>query len=276
MEARLYAEDPAKGFLPSIGRLDRFELGRGCRVDTGVLQGAEISPFYDPMIAKVIASGADRETARAKLAKALNDTAIWPLKTNAGFLEKALEHPNFVAARLDTGLIGREGDALMPDKLPGAEALADAARTLTRGGPLAGFRLNAPVRKEASFLLDGQTLPITFDPRDVSLAELADDILVAEKGQVWRLDRWRVGGSAGADAADGSIRSPMPGRTIAVSVVGGESVTKGQKLLALEAMKMEHTLIAPFDGTITELNAREGGHVMEGALLVKIEGAEAD
>ncbi|GLT02313.1 3-methylcrotonyl-CoA carboxylase subunit alpha [Sphingobium jiangsuense] len=272
MEARLYAEDPARGFLPSIGTLDTFEPGGGCRIDTGVQQGAEISPFYDPMIAKLIAHGPTRDAARSALAGALDDSAIWPLKTNAGFLVKALEHPDFVAARLDTGLIGREGDALMPPARPGEEALADAAAALSRGGGLAGFRLNAPVRMTGSFLLDGEEVTIAYDPREGG--EGAEEVLVAEGGQVWRLTRWRAGGAGGADASDGAILSPMPGRIIAVAVAAGEKVIKGQKLLTLEAMKMEHSLVAPFDGTIAELNASEGAQVSEGALLVKIEKAE--
>ncbi|PJG46799.1 methylcrotonoyl-CoA carboxylase [Sphingobium sp. LB126] len=276
MEARLYAEDPAKGFLPSIGRLDLFELGEGCRIDTGVEQGAEISPFYDPMIAKVIAHGPTRDAARSALAGALDDSAVWPLKTNAGFLVKALEHPDFVAARLDTGLIGREGDALMPPARPSGEALADAAGSLTRGGALAGFRLNAPVHATGSFLLDGEAVTIAYDPRAGGEAgeEAGEDVLVAEGGQVWRLTPWRASGTAGGDASDGAILSPMPGRIIAVVVAAGDAVTKGQKLLTLEAMKMEHSLVAPFDGTIAELNASEGGQVSEGALLVKIEREE--
>ncbi|MCK0532550.1 acetyl/propionyl/methylcrotonyl-CoA carboxylase subunit alpha [Sphingobium agri] len=274
MEARLYAEDPAKGFLPSIGRLDVFELSdRNVRVDTGVEQGAEISPFYDPMIAKVIAHGATRDAARSALAQALDESAVWPLKTNAAFLVKALEHPDFVAARLDTGLIERAGEALMPPARPSEEALADAAASLTRGGDLTGFRLNAPVRREGMFLLDGEAVTITYDP--CQGGEGADDVLVAEGGQVWRLAPWRADGAAGADAADGAILSPMPGRIIAVAVAAGESVTKGQKLLTLEAMKMEHSLVAPFDGTIAQLNASEGGQVSEGALLVKIEKGDA-
>lgn len=274
MEARLYAEDPAKGFLPSIGRLDVFELSdRNVRVDTGVEQGAEISPFYDPMIAKVIAHGATRDAARSALAQALDESAVWPLKTNAAFLVKALEHPDFVAARLDTGLIERAGEALMPPARPSEEALADAAASLTRGGDLTGFRLNAPVRREGMFLLDGEAVTITYDPRQGG--EGADDVLVAEGGQVWRLAPWRADGTAGADAADGAVLSPMPGRIIAVAVAAGEAVTKGQKLLTLEAMKMEHSLVAPFDGTIAQLNASEGGQVSEGALLVKIEKGDA-
>ena len=273
MEARLYAEDPAKGFLPSIGRLDTFELGdENVRIDTGVEQGAEISPFYDPMIAKVIAHGPTRDAARSALTQALDESAVWPLKTNAGFLVKALEHPDFIAARLDTGLIGREGEALMPPARPSDDALADAAASLTRGGGLAGFRLNAPVRSEGTFLLDGEAVTISYDPRQGG--EGADDVLVAQGGQVWCLTPWRAAGAAGADASDGAILSPMPGRVIAVAVAAGEAVTKGQKLLTLEAMKMEHSLTAPFDGTVAQLNAREGGQVSEGALLVKIEKGE--
>jgi 3-methylcrotonyl-CoA carboxylase alpha subunit len=280
MEARLYAEDPAKGFLPSIGRLDTFELGLGdageaCRIDTGVVQGAEISPFYDPMIAKVIAHGADREEARETLAAALDDTAIWPVRTNAGFLVKALEHPAFVAAELDTGLIGREGDALMPPSHPSDEALADAASVLVPGGSMNGFRLNAPVREEAAFLLDGEAISIRFDPRTANAQRGLDDVLIAEGGQVWRLAPWRVTGVAGGSASDGAILSPMPGRIIAVSVAAGDIVTKGQKLVTLEAMKMEHSLVAPFDGVVVELNASEGGQVSEGALLAKIDHAES-
>ncbi|OHC98634.1 MAG: methylcrotonoyl-CoA carboxylase [Sphingomonadales bacterium RIFCSPLOWO2_12_FULL_63_15] len=270
MEARLYAEDPIKGFLPSIGRLDTFDLGEGCRIDTGVEQGAEISPFYDPMIAKMIAHGPTRNDARHTLAAALDDTAIWPLKTNAGFLVKALENPDFVAARLDTGLIAREGDALMPPLRPDADALADAATALTSGGALAGFRLNAPVRAEAAFLLDGETVTIAFDPRGGDAEPNREDVLIAQGGQVWRLAPWRTAGGAGGAASDGAILSPMPGRIIAVAVAAGDAVVKGQKLLTLEAMKMEHSLIAPFDGTVAELNAAEGGQVSEGVLLAKI------
>lgn len=283
MEARLYAEDPARGFLPSIGRLDTFELGgdgpdgiaHGLRIDTGVEQGAEISPFYDPMIAKVIAHGATRDDARERLAAALGDSAIWPLKTNAGFLVKALRHPDFAQARLDTGLIGREGAALLPAARPSEDALADAAAALTRGGGLAGFRLNAPARATGMFLLDREAVTIRFDPKE-GADRPASDVLVAEDGQVWRLAPWRAGSSGGADASDGAILSPMPGRIIAVAVAAGDAVTKGQKLLTLEAMKMEHSLVAPFDGIVAQLDAAEGGQVSEGALLAKIEKAEQD
>ncbi|WP_420144359.1 acetyl/propionyl/methylcrotonyl-CoA carboxylase subunit alpha [Sphingobium sp.] len=277
MEARLYAEDPAKGFLPSIGRLDRFSLGTGdahCRIDTGVEQGAEISPFYDPMIAKVITHGPDRDTARQRLADALDGSSIWPLRTNAGFLVRALRHPDFAAGQVDTGLIAREGDALMPPTEPTANVLAMAAGRLSHGGPVAGFRLNGPVRTQATFLLDGAPIDVSFDPRGAIMGDAGAETLVGEGGQTWRLSRFRADGATGAAASDGAIVSPMPGRIIAVAVAAGDMVTKGQKLLTLEAMKMEHSLIAPFDGHIAALNAVEGGQVSEGALLVKIDADE--
>ncbi|WCT73043.1 acetyl/propionyl/methylcrotonyl-CoA carboxylase subunit alpha [Sphingomonas naphthae] len=273
METRLYAEDPAKGFLPSIGTLERFDIGPSYRTDTGVEQGAEISPFYDPMIAKLIAWGPDRDAARRKLAATLEATAIWPLKTNAGFLVKALHHPAFAEARLDTGLIAREGDALLPDATPSAAALARGAATLAAPGRIGGFRLNAAPRNEGRFLLDGEAVTVAVAPSDAT--NVATSAIVAEAGQVWQLLPWRAGGAGKADASDGAILSPMPGRIIAVAVTQGETVTKGQKLLTLEAMKMEHSLLAPFDGVVATLNAGEGGQVSEGTVLVKIEPAEA-
>ncbi|MGE4305716.1 MAG: biotin carboxylase N-terminal domain-containing protein [Novosphingobium sp.] len=269
MEARLYAEDPAKGFLPSIGHLDRFDIGPSWRTDTGVEQGAEISPFYDPMIAKLIAWGETRDAARVKLAATLEQTVIWPLRTNTAFLVKALHHPDFAAARLDTGLIAREGDALLPDVVPSADALAKGAAQISAPGPLAGFRLNAVPRLQGRFLIDGATVTVTMRPS--AACETAASALIAESGQVWQLTPWRAGGTGRTDASDGVILSPMPGRIIAVAVVVGEAVARGQKLLTLEAMKMEHSLLAPFDGTVAELNAGEGEQVSEGALLVKIE-----
>ena len=273
MEARLYAEDPAKGFLPSIGRLEAFDLGEDARVDTGVEQGADISPFYDPMIAKVITWGEDREEARELLADALSDAIVWPVRSNAGFLVEALEHEAFADGNVDTGLIAREGDALMPPALPSDEALADAAAALIGELPMSGFRLNAPSRRTDTFLLDGATIAIEHDAAE-SGSEAVDSLLIAEGGQVWQLMPWRAAGGTVGAAGDGAILAPMPGRVIAVDVAAGDTVTKGQKLLTLEAMKMEHGLTAPFDGTVAELNAAVGGQVQVDALLVRIEKAE--
>jgi 3-methylcrotonyl-CoA carboxylase alpha subunit len=275
MEARLYAEDPAKGFLPSIGRLDLLQFGeaegasgRG-RIDTGVYEGAEVSPHYDPMIAKVIAWGEDRDEARERLGAMLADSAVWPVKTNASFLVKALDHPDFVSGRVDTGLIGRGGEALAEPPTPSVETLQAAADALVRVRDMAGFRLNAsPVRK-AWFLLDGEKVEIELT-RDGSV-EPAPGVLVTEQGQAWLLSPWRHDAAHGAADSSGAILAPMPGKVISVEVAQGDVVSKGQKLLTLEAMKMEHTLTAPFDGVVAELNAQAGAQVQVEALLAKIE-----
>ena len=272
MEARLYAEDPAKGFLPSIGKLELFQLpGHIGRVDTGVYEGAEVSPFYDPMIAKVIAWGDDREEARAMLSEMLEDSAIWPVKTNSAFLINALAHPDFTAGTVDTGLIGRDGDAMTEEPAPTIEALANAAMAIVPRSLQAGFRLNAPDVRSGSFLLDGKRIEV--DLHGPGTDEPAPAMLVAEGGSVWQLTPWRVEGAAGGAAGDGAILSPMPGKVIAVEVAAGDKVTKGQKLLTLEAMKMEHSLTAPFDGVVAELNAAPGAQVQVEALLVRIEAA---
>ncbi|MCC2601434.1 acetyl/propionyl/methylcrotonyl-CoA carboxylase subunit alpha [Sphingopyxis yananensis] len=272
MEARLYAEDPAKGFLPSTGRLDLFQMPQyDGRVDTGVYEGAEVSPFYDPMIAKLIAHGDDRNEAREVLASMIGDCAVWPVKTNSAFLIRALEHPDFVAGTVDTGLIGRDGDAMAAEAMPSPEALGRAAMALVPKSHFAGFRLNAPAVRSAPFLLDGKVVeaPLHGPGSD----DLAPAMLVAEQGSVWQLRPWRMDSTGAAGGGDGTILSPMPGKIIAVDVVPGDNVTKGQKLLTLEAMKMEHSLTAPFDGVVAELNAVTGAQVAVEALLVRIEPA---
>lgn len=274
MEARLYAEDPAKGFLPSIGTLELFQLPEHLgRVDAGVYEGAEVSPFYDPMIAKVIAYGEDREEARAMLSEMLEDSAIWPVRTNSAFLIAALDHPDFVAGTVDTGLIGRDGDAMTAEPEPSVQALTNAAMAMTPRSLQSGFRLNAPDVRDAPFLLDGKRVDVTLHGPGTD--EPAPAMLVAESGSVWQLSPWRAEGGGGGAASDGAILSPMPGKVIAVDVAAGDRVAKGQKLLTLEAMKMEHSLTAPFDGVVAELNAVAGGQVQVEALLVRIEKEEA-
>ena len=280
MEVRLYAEDPAKGFLPSIGRLEQFELDGSVRIDKGVCQGATISPFYDPMIAKMIAHGSNRESARDDLVRALNDSIIWPVRTNAAFLMNLLDHPDFVAGTVDTGLIERAGDSLMPPAMPSDEALSDAAQHYRRQA-LAGFRLNAPVQQDIFLAVNGQPVSAHMPIHDhVDQKPLAGPMepptasWLSEAGQTWRIEPLRVSGIASGAASDGAILSPMPGRIIAVAVAAGDRVARGQKLLTLEAMKMEHSLVAPFDGIVAALDAAEGGQVSEGILLAKIEKAD--
>ena len=271
MEARLYAEDPAKGFLPSIGTLELLQFGaaEGSRIDTGVYQGAEVSPFYDPMIAKVIAHGNTRDEARRRLGAALAGSAVWPVKTNASFLVKALEHPAFVAGTVDTGLIGRDGEAMAEPPTPSAAALSAGAARLAAATIAPGFRLNAAPALTAPFLLDGERVDIALV--GAGSPHPAVSTLVTESGQAWLLQPWRKLATEGAGASTGAILAPMPGKVIAVEVARGQVVSKGQKLLTLEAMKMEHTLTAPFDGVVAELNTHAGAQVQVEALLARIE-----
>ncbi len=258
LEARLYAEDPAKGFLPSIGRLEVFRLGEGQsltgargRIDTGVYEGAEVSPFYDPMIAKLIAHGETRDAARALLSEMLNHSKVWPVRTNAAFLINALAHPEFAAGQVDTGLIGRDGERMTAEPKPSPQALTEAAMAMVPRSLCSGFRLNGPERLTAPFLLDGFRVDVML--RGPGSEHPVATMLVAEGGMVWQLAPWRAAGAPGVAAGDGSILSPMPGKIIAVEVAEGDSVVKGQKLLTLEAMKMEHSLTAPFDGLVAQL-----------------------
>jgi 3-methylcrotonyl-CoA carboxylase alpha subunit len=288
MEARLYAEDPATGFLPSTGPLDVLSIGwsEGSRIDTGVEEGGAVTPFYDPMIAKVIARGATRDEAMARLEESLAGTMVWPVKTNAAFLVSALRHPEFAAGAVDTGLIARDGEAMAEPPAPSDHDLTQAARWIGREttgfSPLAeglfGFRLNREPSSELVLNVNGRPTPFAYasgGPFHSGFRETGDPLaeLMCRDGATYLISPWRSEGSHGGAAGDGSILSPMPGRVIAVEVAAGDAVVKGQKLLTLEAMKMEHTLTAPFDGTVAELNAAPGAQVQVEALLARIEAA---
>jgi 3-methylcrotonyl-CoA carboxylase alpha subunit len=270
IEVRLYAEDPARGFLPSIGPLEllRFGQAEGGRIETGVEQGAEVSPFYDPMIAKLVARGEDRDQARRRLIEMAVGTAVWPVKTNAAFLAKALDHPRFRAGEADTGLIERDGEAMAAPPSPSPKALTQAAQALTPQADQPGFRLNAPPRTTGRFLLDGESIDIRLAGGGDAPAAFA---IVADQGYAWLLTPWRKDSATGQALSSGAILAPMPGKIIAVEAAAGDRVAKGQKLVVLEAMKMEHTLTAPFDGVVADLSAVAGAQVQVEALLMRIE-----
>ncbi|HYW14807.1 MAG TPA: acetyl/propionyl/methylcrotonyl-CoA carboxylase subunit alpha [Allosphingosinicella sp.] len=289
MEARLYAEDPAHEFLPSTGRLDHFQLGRGVRVDTGVEEGDRISPYYDPMIAKLIGRGATRDEAIDRLVDALEQVEIWPVRTNAGFLARAAADPDFRSGDVDTGFIPSRIDRLVPDPAPSEGVWNLAATALLEssfgnseeGDPwdsLGGFRANSDPDLRVALSHGGSTRLVEAggDPPLEGIATSAGDaVLVFSAGQAFAFTLPGAGGgAAGGAASDGALLSPMPGRVISVEVRQGDPVAKGQKLLTLEAMKMEHSLVAPFDGIVAELEAVEGGQVSEGTLLVRVEKGE--
>ncbi|URD62229.1 acetyl/propionyl/methylcrotonyl-CoA carboxylase subunit alpha [Sphingomonas sp. KRR8] len=279
VEARLYAEDPARGFLPSTGVLEHFDLGESERIETGVEEGDAISPFYDPMIAKLIAWGEDRDEAIDRLAEVLEGVEVWPVRTNAGFLANALLDEEFIEARLDTGFIERKLDELVPtgeadDSIRGAAAvvaLAQAEADQDFSG-LAGFRLNAAPRFRVA-LGQGGTF-VEADPANASelVSGFRDEerIVIFHEGEAHEF-ALAARGSVGASAGSGALLAPMPGKVTSVEVSFGESVTKGQRLLTLEAMKMEHAMLAPFDGRVTELNVAAGQQVQVDAVLAKVE-----
>ncbi len=325
IEARLYAEDPARGFLPQTGRLAAFDVpanpGR-IRVDTGVAAGDAITVHYDPMIAKIVAWGETRELAARELTAALAGTAIAGLVTNIDFLADTLRHPAFLRAEVDTHFIERhEGDLLGAPAEPSPEAIAAAiallleeaaaeARLLTGGDPNSpwgandGFRLNEDLGELYRFRhgegdLDatltwtrggrrlqagGQDAGFSYRPPEAAgapwslrygdrsfqarVARAAGDIVAAVDGRRWRLTPVSLGADAAMDAGAGSLSAPMPGKIVRVEVKAGMAVKKGDPLVALEAMKMEHVIVAPADGVVEAVNCSQGDQVEEGVELV--------
>ncbi|MGB5078787.1 MAG: acetyl/propionyl/methylcrotonyl-CoA carboxylase subunit alpha [Sphingorhabdus sp.] len=279
IEARLYAENPATGFLPSTGSLDHLAMPEDLRVDSGVVEGGEISPFYDPMIAKVIAHAPTRAQAIARLRDGIDGIEVWPVKTNAGFLGRLLDLEAFGRADVDTGLIAREVEALVLPPEPGSDELMEAAAHLCGSpGPspwsaALGFRLNTLPRAEARLVDDSGTVHLVAFG-EVEAANALPEVLAFTGGFARRYALAAPRGSGLSAIGDGLIMSPMPGRIIMVEVTLGQIVNKGQKLLTMEAMKMEHSLTAPFDGIVAELNASPGAQVQVDALLVRIVSGE--
>jgi 3-methylcrotonyl-CoA carboxylase alpha subunit len=296
IEARIYAEDPAREFLPSTGRLVHLHFPEGVRVDTGVEGGAEIGSWYDPMIAKVIAHGRDRAEALSRLASALRATEVAGVTTNVEFLRRICESAAFRRADLDTHLIERHRDELfaprgpLPPEVLQAAALAElrheerTARERARhsGDPhspwyeVDGWRLNGESRHEFVFVHEDVEHRVRLSLPE----ERRSNARCVRDGRAWHVfrdgERWTVSlndplANLEAAAASGSLAAPMPGRIVKLMVQAGARVARGEPLLILEAMKMEHTLIAPADGTVAELHCSAGDQVVEGAQLVRLE-----
>jgi acetyl-CoA carboxylase biotin carboxylase subunit len=282
VEARLYAEDPQTGFLPSIGKLERLKLPTDVRVDTGVREGDTVTPFYDPMIAKVIAYADTREAAIAKLADALSTAQIAGVRTNNAFLIRCLRSADFISGNVDTGFIGRHEADLIPPAHTSEAILAAAAEQIVSeyhkpgGDPWNtqdGFRLAGKDTQETSFIVDGKrvSMPLTAQPTQAATLRLANgDIAVMEGGETTVVHPYDP--FAAADAAGGvsdRIVSPMPGKIIQLHVKAGDTVKKGQPLAVLEAMKMEHTLSAPADAKVASVDVAQGDQVNDGAIVVR-------
>ena len=326
IEARIYAEDPERDFLPAMGKILHMNFPQqapSIRIDTGIENGTEITPWYDPMIAKLVVYGSTRASALRRLQQALAEVEIAGVSTNVGFLRRLAASQAFAGAELDTGLIERNRKELFEEKPVSMELLAAAAfaelaeeeraardRASASGDPhspwhrVDGWRLNEDSHHDLAFIEEAKThsvrllfletgLRIMVSGRTLELSgeRLPDGrLLVRLDGRVFKAravresDDWHVFCEgdyrrlslrqelvgASDEASNGSLSAPMPGRVIKVLTAAGVKVTRGQALLILEAMKMEHTIVAPADGVVKEIHYGAGEQVLEGAELITL------
>jgi 3-methylcrotonyl-CoA carboxylase alpha subunit len=328
IEVRLCAEDPARGFLPGVGRIDTLALpapGPGRRVDTGFDSGDTVPPHYDSLLAKLIAWGEDREQARARLLAMLAETASVGVASNTALLERILATDDFAAVEHHTGWLEGVLDGLTAAVAPTVDALLAATWRLTRdehaaarsGGDdrspwaLAGpFRLGVPaVRRVLWQAADGASHTVTLTgrndggydwqcgDRDGALVGTTNGDAVSVDGpagrQTWRV--WRAGrdfelagpqrlrlqyvdplaAEAAEEEAELRLTAPLPGKLVQVAVEPGQTVAKGDLLLVLEAMKMEHRIHAPHDGVIETVGGGVGDFVPAEAVLVSFVAGDA-
>ncbi|WP_116089648.1 acetyl/propionyl/methylcrotonyl-CoA carboxylase subunit alpha [Sphingomonas crusticola] len=294
IEARLYAEDPARDFMPSIGPIDHLILPDDVRLESGVEEGDQVSSFYDPMIAKLIAHGETRGEAIDDLAQACRRVQCEPVKTNAWFLARLLDAAPFRAGTMTTNSIAQLGEELVAPPRP-SEALLQAAAeqavfhgfapaklgepAFDRFAGLLGFRLNSTPDHRVRLSINGGEQVVDYDllaeqnyrQGGIGGIQSGRETMLFEGGAAYVTSPYQARPLAGGAVSSGAISAPMPGRIVSVEVEQGASVTAGQRLVILEAMKMEQALVAPFDGVVAELKAQPGAQVAEGTLLVRIE-----
>lgn len=290
IEARLYAEDPGNGFLPASGTLAVYAeppAGPGRRVDSGVTEGDEVSPFYDPMLAKLIAWGETREEARLRLLAMLAATQVGGVKTNRQFLERLLAHEEFAEARLDTGFIGRNEAQLSPPAEPLTPAFWEQAARLylaTGSQPAgvwgrsaaSGWRGAAPAQAVLHLSCGDARQHVAFDPQARTPLTMTGTrrgavLYVHWQGTAYQVRAVDPLSAAGAQAAPGSLAAPMNASVVKVLVALGQQVAAGEPLLVLEAMKMEHSVRAPRAGRVTAVRCKAGDLVIEGAVLAAVD-----
>ncbi|MEA2467354.1 MAG: acetyl-CoA/propionyl-CoA carboxylase, biotin carboxylase, biotin carboxyl carrier protein [Thermoleophilaceae bacterium] len=284
VEARLYAEDPAGGFLPATGTIHGYREPAGVRVDSGVRAGDEVGTGYDPMLAKLIAHAPDRATALRKLERALGEMEVLGVTTNAAFSRDLLRREDVRAGDLDTGLLERVLHDLVPelpaDLLPAAAVahfLGDTAGTTVSPGPwrrtldghgdvrVRGDQVEAAGRTwtwRAGPSGENGALRIVLDgeSRHYAVAREGDAVWVARGGHHLEARPERKARS-GAAALPGSLEAPMPGTVLLVNVENGDAVQEGDVLIVLESMKMELSVVAPVDGTVEGLELSPGDKV---------------
>ena len=311
IEVRLYAEDPAKDFLPATGPLALYRepvTGVGQRIDSGVSEGDNISPFYDPMLAKLIAWGQTREQARLRLLALLDGFAVGGVKTNLAFLRRIVEHPAFAGAELDTGFIARHQQALLPaSSEPGTAFWQAAAEAFVQSEPdrlqeqdphspwgsTHGWRAGMPREIDLHLECDTEQQVVRLRTDSSRACSLVGERLLVEhqnlrrshlairRGPLLYLE-WqgeirtvrKFDAIAQADASHtpyGGLTAPMNGSIVRVMVKPGQPVEAGEQLVVLEAMKMEHNIRAATAGVVGAVHCREGDMVSEGMVLVDMQ-----
>ncbi|MBK5513103.1 MULTISPECIES: acetyl/propionyl/methylcrotonyl-CoA carboxylase subunit alpha [unclassified Pseudomonas] len=317
IEVRLYAEDPAQGFLPQTGHIDAWEpaLQHGVRIDHGLIEGQNVSVFYDPMLGKLIAHGATREEARRKLLRAVQDSVLLGIQSNQRLLASLLEHPQFIRGEFSTGFIPTHfaDHPCLHAHVPSAEELAIAAALFYQASaqhhaaPLAGWRNNASVPLHYRIGVEDQdwTVELNAVPDAPFRLRIGDRTLELklihcdsrwttleidgirqrhayrlDAGQLWLftrpgslrlVDRTQLPVSSQASVGSGTLKAPMDGAIIDVLVSEGSTVSKGQLLVVLEAMKMEHPLKSGIDGVLKRLQVRVGDQVKNRQILLEVE-----
>ena len=312
-EARLYAEDPEHGFLPSTGKLISLEFPKaeGVRIDNGVETGGEMTPFYDPMIAKLIAHGKNRTEALDRLAVALDETIIVGPRSNAGFLAMLCRSPAFRTGEFDTGFIDRNLINLgaEPQELDRAAVALGAQKLLAQeqtrvvetqeretDEPVSpwhaadAFQLSGTRRLALPILAEGEVVAaeVVYGPQGPivsvdGISAALDAVAVADRDAVFVLRRGRQTrvslrdttlDEAGDQDKSGLVRAPMHGKVLSLLVEKGMHVKHGQRIAIIEAMKMEHTLVAPVDGTVVEIAVAMDAQVAEGGKVMRIDPAQ--
>ncbi len=305
-EARLYAEDVPAGFLPATGMLEHLQFPKNARIDTGVRQGDEITPYYDPMIAKLTVHAATREAALRMLDHALSRTQIAGTKTNVAFLKALARHEGFAAGDVDTGLIERDLQALTQPFRPctRCRALAAVQALGLSGNPLKGFVLWGELRQRVALSWGEETVEATVDTKHGDTFEVEVDEVhhqISKSGSDWSVDGQKIdatpirhGGSvsifwgntysfeivdpldrARAASTGGDVTlAPMPGLVKTVFVSAGDDVGEGDKLAVLEAMKMEHVLRAARAGKVAEVYVSQDAQIAAGAPMIELEPLE--
>ena len=327
IEARLYAEDPAADFLPATGPIHLWEPadGNGIRIDSGIESGSKVSPFYDPMIAKVVAHGATREDARRKLIKALKETSLFGLKTNKSFLIEALSHVEFAQGKATTAFIGEHFDQTPLARKPLSPTTAAIAAVLqyelardialNKSIDVACMLINwssaSKITTPTFYRQDDDEISVAITPQnsnkysvDTGTELLSVSVLKRDRHSAKLLIEGRqvqaffyapspetielsIDGvehtltnlngiyiSIEDTGGAGAVMAPMHGALLDVFVKKGDVVTKGQRLAILEAMKMQHEILADIDGIVTAVNVEAGTQIAADTLLIEIENQE--